>query len=98
MPRGPLRRGGLLALKPSPCSSFGEMPPWPDVQLCHSVHELHIMYRKALLKMLSQIFPWASAHMESPAWVFTISHVTEMSAGPWITGGFGAREGHDQIC
>ena len=40
--------------------------------------------------MLAPTFPHGSVHTEIPTWVFTISHVTVMSARPWITGGFGA--------
>lgn len=54
---------------------------------CHSIHEFQIMHGEALLKMLSPTFPHGSAHMESLAWVFTISHVTEMSVEPGTTGG-----------
>ena len=93
VPGGHLRRGGILVLKPRPRSSFAEMPPWPDARLWHSIHELHLMHRKALLQMLAPTFPHGSVHTEIPTWVFTISYVTVMSARPWITGGFGAGEG-----
>lgn len=76
---------------------FGETLPCL-MPCCHFIHEFQIMHRKALLKMLSPTFPHGSAQMESPTRVFTISHVTGMSVGPWTTRGLGAREGHDQIC
>lgn len=47
-----------------------------------SIHEFHTVHRKALLKMLSPTFPHGSAHIENLTWVFTISHVTEMSVCP----------------
>lgn len=86
---GPLQRGGgLSALKSLPCFSVwrnASMAWCPaDATPCMN---LHIMHRKALLIMLSPTFLCGSAHMESPTWVFTISYITEMSAGPWTRGG-----------
>lgn len=43
--------------------------------------------------MLAPTFLHGSAHTEIPTWVFTISHVTVMSARPWMTGGVGTGEG-----